>query len=401
MKITFLLSLNLTVPGPSVHILTSLLSSLADAGHAVRVVEPRPAGAGVLPPALEGRVDATALPVKAQDKRNFAARYLAQARYALSTRRALRDADLVYVHSSNTPALFAYLVRHACPRARLVVNVQDIFPENAATIGALNPKGLMYRTFRRMARYAYRRADAVTTLSEDMRRTLIAAGAPEERTHVLGLWSYGDDIGCVDEADNRFLAAHPEERGFFRALYAGNVGAMQNVELILDAAERLLPEARVRFLIVGDGARKAEHERRAREHGLTNVRFYPMQDSSLAVDLYSMADVNLITLAPGVIATAFPSKTTTCFAVGKPVIAAVDPTSDYAKMVAGCDKCFALDPADGAALAERIRKNFEEGVGGCSEGARALYRSMLSQEAGIARHIALFEQLVSGKGDAL
>ncbi len=401
MKIVFLLSLNMTRPGPSLHILTSLIKTLADEGHAVHIIEEQAPGEGALPQTLSGHrnISVDAVPVPAQEKGNFVKRYIAKSRYAARTGKYLarhKDADLVYVHSCNTQAIFAYLVRRVAKGAKLVLNVQDIFPLNAAAIGALKLGGLVYRITACLQRYGYRKADSVITLSEDMRLSLIEEGASADKTNVIALWSYSDDVEPIMDEDNRFLAMHPELKDFFRALYAGNIGTMQNVELILDAAALLLDEPRVRLVIVGGGARKAALEDQAVSRGLTNVLFYEAVPGEHAIDLYSMASVNLITLAPGVIKTAFPSKTTACFAVARPIIAAVDTDSQYARMVEACDKCSVVDPSSPEALAERILKNLQEGVGGLSEGARALYRQKFSQQAGTRQHVDLFKRLVRG-----
>ena len=72
-----------------------------------------------------------------------------------------------------------------------------------------------------------------------------------------------------------------------------------------------------------------------------------MQPSEMAVHVYSMAHVNLITLAKGVTATAFPSKTAICCAVGRPILAAVDPASQYGAMIGRLEGCGVVPPGTG------------------------------------------------------
>ena len=63
------------------------------------------------------------------------------------------------------------MVKRLLPKARLTYNVQDIFPENAAYIGSA--KGIVYKILSAEQRYAYRHADQIITISEDMKELLI------------------------------------------------------------------------------------------------------------------------------------------------------------------------------------------------------------------------------------
>ena len=79
-----------------------------------------------------------------------------------------------------------------------------------------------------------------------------------------------------------------------------------------------------------------------------------MQNADRAVEVYSMAHVNLITLAPGVTRTAFPSKTAICCAVARPILAAVDPGSHYASMIRGIPGTRSVPAGDARAFAEAV-----------------------------------------------
>ena len=63
-----------------------------------------------------------------------------------------------------------FVVKHNMSKARLTYNVQDI-PENAAYIGSV--KGIVYKILSAEQRYAYRHADQIITISEDMKELLI------------------------------------------------------------------------------------------------------------------------------------------------------------------------------------------------------------------------------------
>ena len=398
MNMLFVLSLGFDRPGPSVHLLTDLMEALAKRGHTITVLQQNTGGPGEeLPPVLRntGRVRARTIPMAAAAKDNFAARYLARRRYArLAGRRMEGKFDLVYIHSCQNLNDFVRLARRRCPGAKVVVNVQDIFPQNAAAIGLMGPGNPLYRFFYGAQARAYRGADAIITLSPDMKRTLIQAGAAGNKVAVIPPWTYSDAIGPVPQEENAFLERYPEVRDYFRVVYAGNVGQMQNVDVLLEAARQLGGEERILLMVVGGGVRAGALEERAQD--VPNLRFYPMQPSEMAAHVYSMAHVNLITLAKGVTATAFPSKTAICCAVGRPILAAVDPDSQYGAMIGRLEGCGVVPPGDGAALAGWVRRACRPGQPALCPDAQALYHKKLSRAGGLAAHIRLLEGLGGG-----
>lgn len=398
MNLLFVLSLGFDRPGPSIHLLTALMDALAQRGHTLTVVQQNTGGPGPdLPEELAagGRIAARTLFMPAPRKQSFAARYLNRRSYARAAARQMAGAyDLVYIHSCQNLNDFVRAARRRCPGAKIVLNVQDIFPQNAAAIRLMGTGSPLYRLLYDAQARAYQGADAIITLSPDMEDTLIRSGADKDKVCVIPPWTYSDHIAPVPTPSNAFLEKYPEARGFFRVVYAGNVGQMQNVEIVLEAARLLADEPGVLFMVVGGGARADSLKERAR--GLANLRFYPMQPPQMAPQVYAMADINLITLAPGVTATAFPSKTAICCAVGRPILAAVDRDSHYFRMIDGLDGCRCVPAGDAGALAQAVRECYLAGSD-TSQGALALYRGPLSRQSGIEAHIRLFEQL-SGEG---
>ena len=139
----------------------------------------------------------------------------------------------------------------------------------------------------------------------------------------------------------------------FNVVYAGNIGMMQNVDIVIEAA-RLMNDNSVQFHIIGDGVYKEKLIKSA--EGLTNVDFWPMQSSSLAPNIYAMADVNIIPLAKKIYRTALPSKTATCLACQKPIIFAIGKESKFGRWMEEKNGCALIDSNDGAGLCEKIKE---------------------------------------------
>ena len=305
---------------PSEHLLVAIVQALYGDGHTVHIIQKDTGGPlPKLPKELvEIGVTTDCVPCQLAAKGNFIARYLVELKYVWKCRKLIkkyRDYDAVFNQSSNVAGFMAYTVKHMMPKARLTYNVQDVFPENAAYIGSV--KGLPYKILSAEQQYAYRHADQIITISEDMRDLLIEKGANPKRTEVIYNWSYTDSLYRYEDVYSEKIANYLP-RNKFNVVYAGNIGTMQNVDVVVETAKLMQCEEDIHFHIFGDGMYKERLQREA--EGLDNISFWPMQPSELAPSIYAMADVNVIPLAPNIYRTALPSKTATCIACQKPIV---------------------------------------------------------------------------------
>ena len=116
-------------------------------------------------------------------------------------------------------------------------------------------------------------------------------------------------------------------------VYAGNIGLMQNVEIVIRAAAQMKDEKDICFHVIGDGMYRKKLEQMAIDLQADNVAFHDMMGSDCASAIYSAADVNVIPLAKDIYRTALPSKTATCLACGKPIVFAIGKESKFGQQV--------------------------------------------------------------------
>lgn len=289
------------------------------------------------------------------NNKNFILRYIRSLIVIfLACRKGLKNKDIntLFVISPQTaiiPVMFSVV-----KRKKLVLLLQDIWPNNASEIGAIRNNGFFDRIFTGIQRYVYKKADAIITISEDMKRTIVNAGGASEKIFVAHNWSYLDELVRIKWSDNEFVKAYNLEKDVFRVVYAGNIGAMQNVEMIIHAAVILHERSDIRFAIIGEGINKKKITEMVREQGLRNIDFYPYQTNDMATHIYAMADVNIIPLRKGAIYTALPSKTAVCLACGKPIIACIDKESSFAKTLHEYGAAEVVTPDDAEELAQAI-----------------------------------------------
>lgn len=310
------------------HLLRDVIAALLRRGHEVILYQKQYLEQPVFPPEFEDYLMKTltvrSFPFEKPAHENLKARYIADLKYYWTACREMKadDLDCFYLQSCNTAFLPVFYAKHVL-KIPVFYNEQDLFPDNALLSGSLSSGSVVYRVAKALQKYAYRNVSCLSTISPDMRRRMAENyGIDLNRIHVIGNWGHEEQKRPLPE-NNAFLKVYPKRPDEFRAVYAGNVGKMQNVELVVQTAA-LMQNDGVSFYIVGDGANKPDMERLAAEQNLRNVCFLPMQPAEKVSDLYAAADVNVIPLKPGIIQTALPSKLADCLLAGRPIITCFD-----------------------------------------------------------------------------
>jgi glycosyltransferase involved in cell wall biosynthesis len=123
-------------------------------------------------------------------------------------------------------------------------------------------------------------------------------------------------------------------------MFAGNIGAAQSLDTVIEAAEILREEKELRWHIIGDGSELEALKKLAVEKKLTNVIFYGRKDSAEMPQYYAMADAMLVTLtADPYISMTLPGKVQSYMAAGKPIIAAGNGEIPRVLSEANCGIC--------------------------------------------------------------
>jgi colanic acid biosynthesis glycosyl transferase WcaI len=238
-------------------------------------------------------------------------------------------------------------------RCPMVFNIQDVFPDAAVETGAISNRRVIAAAAW-LERVSYLAADAVTVLSDDLRDNVVAKLVPArgdraaDTVHVIPNFVDTDAITPGDRA-----TSYRRELGLGEgpvALYAGNVGFSQSLDLVL-AAARELPE--VTFLINGNGAARASLE--ADAAGIANVRFADYIEPSRLSELLATGDIHLVPLRRGLGRVSVPSKTYSIMAAGRPVVASIDPGTAVPSILAESGGGIAVAPDDAGAFTDAIR----------------------------------------------
>jgi len=259
--------------------------------------------------------------------------------------------DLVFVTSppifSVLPAIWLSRLR----RAKLVVDVRDLWPDEMIACGATSKGSLSERLITAIERCSYRAADCVCCTTQSFVETVVARGT--EVAKVL-LIPNGADLTlfrvlpvCKDIVGKYSLGDR------FVVLYSGVLGIKHGLEVIEEAANILSNKKDIVFLIVGGGARHEPLRQRAMKMGLHNMIFAGQQKIEDVPALIARADICLSALLPepyfGKIITV---KVFEYMACERPVVAAV--AGETARVLNESGAGIVVAPGDAYAMSEAI-----------------------------------------------
>ncbi len=250
-----------------------------------------------------------------------------------------------------------------------VFGLRDLWPESIKTVGAMKDSAIL-RLLERLELFLYRRAAAVVAVTESFRRNLVSRGIDPSKITVV--------LNGVDLSRFHPLARDPElaERfglaGKFVLGYIGTHGMAHALETILETAYRVkeLPEGvNVRFVLLGDGARKQALKETADRMGLDNVVFLDTVPKADVPRYWSLLDVSIIHLKKrNEFTKVIPSKLFECMGMGIPVLHGV--AGESADIVEREGVGLVFEPENVDALCEGLLR---------LERDHSLYRQMKAQ----------------------
>ena len=182
-----------------------------------------------------------------------------------------------------------------------------------------------------------------------MQDKLKEKGVKPERLYLVRNWVDLDKIKPID-GPSPYRAELGLSNEHFVALYAGSIGAKQALYIIFEAAERLVSEPNIVFVIAGDGPEKLKLQ--ARYGHLPNVHFLPVQPDERLCELLNLASVHILPQDRGAVDLVLPSKLGGMLASGKPCIVMADQGTELYEFLG--DGAILLPPGDGIALANAI-----------------------------------------------
>lgn len=267
--------------------------------------------------------------------------------------------DAYYLYSS--PFFIGWMGCSLAKIAPTVYNAQDLFPDTLIKIKGYGEGNPMIKFFRMMERRVYKKNTRIITISEEMKRTIMAQECPADKIDVIYNWADTETLHHVERADNKLMDELNVPKDKFIVSYAGDIGLFQGWPVIVEAAKRVhVVKPEVLFVIIGSGSYKAQLEKQVAEEKLDFIEIRPMQPASRCAEIYSIGDLELVSIEPGLSKMALPSKTFVIMSSGSAVLSLVDQTSDIAQLIKKLDMGYTLEHGDAEALKNVILEAYEK-----------------------------------------
>jgi colanic acid biosynthesis glycosyl transferase WcaI len=262
--------------------------------------------------------------------------------------------DVVIATSPQFFAAVAGWLIAFCRRRPFVFELSDLWPASITAVGAMR-ENFGLNAIRALELFLYRRSAAIVALTDAFKKDLVNRGIYSAKIRVV--------INGVDLP--RYSPRQKSERllrelglsGKFVVGYVGTLGMAHALEKVLDGAELLKGDDRIRFLFVGSGASKDDLVSMSSRRSINNVLFVDRQPKEKIPEFLSILDVSLIHLKDTpVFATVIPSKLFEAMGMGLPILLAGPPDGEGKRIVdtEGAGVCIRSEAPD--LLADTVRR---------------------------------------------
>ncbi len=333
---------------------TVLACGLRDRGHAVEVIAahphyPEPRWGTRLRPYCELRdgIRVLRLPIWI-GRASAAERYRQELSFMLAQAAItpfLRRPDVLVSASPSFPALLPAVANVRVRRIPWVLWLHDLLPDGATATGLVDEGGAILALARHLETTAYRAADRIVVLSRSFTSNLVAKGVPADKVELI-----------YDPATRTPVQPTPRPTAHdgLRILSMGNIGHSQGLTSLVRAFEsRPDLTADATLVITGTGVAAVQAQTELRSHRV--VMLGMVDDDGLERELHE-ADMALVTQHHQGSEFNIPSKLMNFMAYGLPVLAAVNPSSEVARIVGEAHAGWVVNSADPESLPREVAR---------------------------------------------
>lgn len=335
-KILFICTEGFDTPGPSNHLISSLIEDTLESGMKVELIQSRRKKLNdEIPNNLKNKegFNVSTVDRRIIEKSNFVSRYFEEALYSLrcfNIWRKLEGVDVVFVQSCPT-VLFSIILLKLFMKKPVLYSVQDMWPGSAVNSGVLKSR-IISSVFYSMQKLAYKLSDKLTVISNDMKLKLLEQGVREDKIETIVNWFDDKTVKEIEWENNKFVDKYNFSKDKFYVQYAGTMGYVFDYNMVLEVAELLKDYTNIEFQMIGQGSQKEIFMQEKERRELDNIVFYPLEPQNMVSDVYSTCSVCLIPLKKGIIGNSVPSKAGLLMACNRAIINSVDENSDYYRL---------------------------------------------------------------------
>ena len=316
------------------------------------------------------------------------ANFLSFSTSALTATPAIKDADVVYVYATPATAAIPAQIWRKLYGIPYVLHVQDLWPESVTDSGMLG-KGWVNKAAGALLnvwlKRLYGNADQLIAISPGMKQLLIDRGHRAENCATVYNWAEEDTI--------RVKPAQSFTSDGLNLLYAGNLGPLQDLETVIQAARRFDDYNNFCLDIAGEGV--LEDVLHTAAEGAQSIEFLGNLSAEDIAQRYLAADFQLVTLKDiPIFRTTIPSKLQVSLAAGVPVITTV--AGDVADLIKEHEAGIVAEPENPDSLAEAFTQAYGMTAAQRTQmgaNARRLYEEKMSRASATSQIVSILNHV--------
>jgi len=231
----------------------------------------------------------------------------------------VKKADVAFVYQGAIPIGIPATIFKWFRGVPFVYDINDLWPETVAVSGMMKNKKLL-SLIDAWCGFNYKTASKITVATPGFRDRLINKGVSPSKIVYVPNWSR-DKYSKESLSENLKNTHFPKEK--FHVLYAGNLGVVQALDVVLETAKELKKENifSIQFTLLGGGADEARLKKIKENYKLNNVQFIDRVDGSEVAKYLNSADALLVHLkSADLFEITIPSKILSYLRTGKPML---------------------------------------------------------------------------------
>ena len=243
--------------------------------------------------------------------------------------------DVIIGSSPQLLTAFAGYLRSLITKSKFIVEIRDLWPESLIVLQPSAKHNPYVWLLYLISSILYKRSKEIVVFTEENRELISKKGITEEKIHFIPNGINTDTEVNKENAGKLKRELRIEK---FTIAYAGSIGVANNIEMMVDVAEKLRNETNIEIVVIGDGPKRKTIETMIENKKLNNIRMLNPLPKNEIFDFLSLVDVCFITLAdvPLFRYGVSPNKLFDYMFAGKPIIASVGGWTNEQVIKASC-----------------------------------------------------------------
>lgn len=262
---------------------------------------------------------------------------LIEPQFKASVKKYFPDVKFDMVMYSTPPITFANVVKYIKKRdnAKSYLLLKDIFPQNAVDLGMFSEKSPIYKFFRHKEKTLYSISDKIGCMSEANVKFVLKHNPDVDANKVEicpNAFEIKNDI-LSEEEKKAVLQKYniPLNKKIF--IYGGNLGKPQGIDFIIECLKSCFENENIHFVIVGSGTKYEKINSYVKNSKQKNLTLMPSVSRDDFDKLVASCHVGMIFLDKRFTIPNFPSRLLSYMQASIPTYAVTDVNTDIGEVI--------------------------------------------------------------------